>query len=227
MSVGASIRLLSGVATRLFGFGGRTIPGVSLFERKPPDPRIVADPTRLPPGQVLTQKWPVLHHGSVPTYDLGKWRLSIGGEVERPEVFWHSEFVALPTVDITIDIHCVTTWSRLDNRFTGVSMPWLMERVGVRDSVAFVVFRCASGFTTSIPRAVAESPECALVWKHDGENLAPEHGWPLRALVPRKYFWKSAKWLEAVEFVTEDQLGFWERNGYNNSADPWLEERYW
>jgi len=202
---------------------------MSLFSRRPLDPRVQADPHRLPPGQVLTEKWPVLHYGSVPRYkDLTDWRLRVEGEVEHPLAFSHDELRAHPAaVDIRCDIHCVTTWSRLDNTFTGVRLGELMEQAGVRPSVRFAVFECAHGFTTSIPIEVAREPDSAVVWAHDGRDLAPEHGYPVRALVPRKYFWKSAKWLERIRFVERDQLGFWERNGYNNSADPWLEERYW
>ncbi|HXA30446.1 MAG TPA: molybdopterin-dependent oxidoreductase [Candidatus Angelobacter sp.] len=203
---------------------------MSLFSRRPPDPRVVADPHRLPPGQVLTEKWPVLHYGSVPRYpaDLGDWRLRVTGDVETPLTLTYDELHALPGgVDVHCDIHCVTTWSRLDNTFTGVRLRDLLDRAGARPSGRFVVFRCAQGFTTSIPIEVAREDDAAVVWAHDGVDLAPEHGWPLRALVPRKYFWKSAKWLEEIEVSDRDQLGFWERNGYNNSADPWREERYW
>ena len=203
---------------------------MSLFSRRPPDPRVVADPHRLPPGQVLTEKWPVLHYGSVPRYsaDLADWRLRVAGSVDTPLTLSYTELQALPgRVDVRCDIHCVTTWSRFDNTFTGVRLRDLLDRAGVRASAQFVVFRCAAGFTTSVPMEVAREDDSAVVWAHDGAPLAPEHGWPLRALVPRRYFWKSAKWLETVEAADRDQLGFWERNGYNNSADPWREERYW
>jgi DMSO/TMAO reductase YedYZ molybdopterin-dependent catalytic subunit len=202
---------------------------MSLFSRRPPDPRVVADPHRLPPGQVLTEKWPVLHYGSVPRYaDLSAWRLRVDGEVGTPLSLSYAELLALPErVDIRCDIHCVTTWSRLDNVFTGVRLHDLLARAEVRPSARFLVFHCAAGFTTSIPIEVAREDDSAVAWAHDGAALAPEHGYPLRALVPRKYFWKSAKWLERIEVTADDRLGFWERNGYNNSADPWLEERYW
>jgi DMSO/TMAO reductase YedYZ molybdopterin-dependent catalytic subunit len=201
---------------------------MSLFSRRPPDPRVIADPHRLPPGQVLTEKWPVLHYGSVPRYpDMSAWRLRVTGDVDTPLDLSYDELRALPSVDIHCDIHCVTTWSRLDNTFTGVRMRDLFDRAGARPTAQFVVFHCAAGFTTSVPIELAREDECAVAWAHDGADLAPEHGWPLRGLVPRKYFWKSAKWLERIELSPVDQLGFWERNGYNNSADPWLEERYW
>lgn len=201
---------------------------MSLFSRKPPDPRVVADPHRLPPGQVLTEKWPVLHYGPTVHYrDLADWRLRVTGAVDTPLELTFDELTALPRVDFHCDIHCVTTWSRLDSNFQGVRLAEVLRRAGARPEGRFVVFRCARDFTTSIPRAVAESEEVGLVWAHDGAPLTPEHGYPLRALVPRLYFWKSAKWLESVEVVEGDRLGFWERNGYNNSADPWREERYW
>lgn len=201
---------------------------MSLFSRKPPDPRVVADPHRLPPGQVLTEKWPVLHYGPVARYpDLAEWRLRVSGLADRPLSLSFEELTSLPTVDIRCDIHCVTTWSRLDNVFTGVRMRDLLERAGIQPRGHFLVFHCARGFTTSIPREMAEEDDAAVVWAHDGQPLAAEHGYPLRALVPRLYFWKSAKWLEEIVVMEHDELGFWERNGYNNSADPWLEERYW
>jgi DMSO/TMAO reductase YedYZ molybdopterin-dependent catalytic subunit len=201
---------------------------MSMFSRRPVDPRVAADPHRLPRGQVLTQKWPVLHYGSVPRYkDMSAWRLRVTGAVERPLSFSYDKLRALSSVDIGCDIHCVTTWSRLDNTFTGVRLSALLDAASARPSSRFVVFRCAQGFTTSIPIELAREEDSAIVWAHDGSDLAPEHGGPLRALVPRKYFWKSAKWLEQIDVVEQDELGFWERNGYNNSADPWLEERYW
>ena len=203
---------------------------MSLFGRRPTDPRVLADPHRLPPGQVLTEKWPVLHHGPTVRYgtaDLEAWRLRVSGEVEREVRLPLAEVMALPQVDIRCDIHCVTTWSRLDNVFHGVRFSTLFEQVGVRPEARFAVLECARGFTTSLPLEALRDDDCAVVWLHDGAELAPEHGYPLRALVPRRYFWKSAKWLEGIRLVEHDELGFWERNGYNNSADPWLEERYW
>ena len=203
---------------------------MSLFSRKPPDPRVVADPHRLPPGQVLTEKWPVLHHGPTVRYsdaELERWRLRVSGLVETELSLSLAELTALPAVDFECDIHCVTTWSRLDNTFHGVRLSRLMALAGARPQAGFVIFHCARGFTTSIPIEVARGDDVGVVWRHDGAELTPEHGRPVRALVPRRYFWKSAKWLEGIELSQSDQLGFWERNGYNNSADPWLEERYW
>ena len=195
--------------------------------RRALDPRVAADPTRLPPGQVLTEKWPVLHYGSVPAYDLGRWRLRAFGEVEAERSFTYEQLRALPVTEVVTDIHCVTTWSRFDNRFEGVGFAAFAALVGMRPTAEFVEFHCAGGFTTSVPVAIACDPAALLTWRHDGVDLSPEHGFPLRALMPRKYFWKSAKWVEGVEFRRTDRLGFWERNGYNNGADPWREERYW
>ena len=191
---------------------------------------MVADPHRLPPGQVLTEKWPVLHYGPTVTYkpaQLEGWRLRVFGEVETELSLSLTELKALPAVDLRCDIHCVTTWSRLDNTFHGVRFGELFDRARPSDMAAYAVFHCARGFTTSVPLEALHDDDCGVVWQHDGADLTPEHGFPLRALVPRRYFWKSAKWLEGIELVERDKLGFWERNGYNNSADPWLEERYW
>ena len=195
--------------------------------RRPPDPRVVADPARLPPGQVLTEKWPVLHYGSVPSYQMSSWRLRIFGAVERELEFTYEQLRALPAREVLCDIHCVTTWSRFDNRFLGVPLADLARQAGATAAAAFVEFHCHQGFTTSVPLEFALAEDALLAYAHDGAPLAPEHGYPLRALFPRKYFWKSAKWVEGVEFLTQDRLGFWERNGYSNNADPWREERYW
>ncbi len=195
--------------------------------RRAPDPRVAADPARLPPGQVLTEKWPVLHYGSVPRYEISSWRLRVFGEVEREQLLSYPELLAMPAREVLCDIHCVTTWSRFDNRFQGVPLADLARAAGVDPQAAFVEFHCHQGFTTSVPLEFATAQDALLAFSHDGSPLAPEHGYPLRAVFPRKYFWKSAKWVEGIEFLREDRLGFWERNGYNNSADPWREERYW
>lgn len=195
--------------------------------RKTPDPRIVENPERLPAGQVLTDKWPVLHYGNIPRYEMARWRLRIHGLVAHETTLTIEDVKALPNKTVHCDIHCVTTWSRLDNDFTGVAFSEVVKLVGPTPDAHFVIFHCNAGFTTSLPLDALLDDDVLLAWAHDGEALAPEHGFPLRGLVPKRYFWKSAKWVEAIEFVEKDQLGFWERAGYNNSADPWREERYW
>lgn len=200
--------------------------GMKVF-RRPLDPRVASDPGRLPPGQVLTEKWPVLHYGSVPRYQMENWRLRVFGAVQRELTLSFEQILAEPPQEVVCDIHCVTTWSRFDNRFLGVPLARVAELAGALPEAAFVEFHCHAGFTTSVPLQFALAEDALLAYRHDGEPLTPEHGYPLRALLPRKYFWKSAKWVEGVEFRVEDRLGFWERNGYNNSADPWREERYW
>jgi DMSO/TMAO reductase YedYZ molybdopterin-dependent catalytic subunit len=197
------------------------------FLRRTPDRRVTENPDRLPPGQVLTEKWPVLHYGNVPRYDLDKWRLRVRGEVDNPFELTYEQVKALPARTVHCDIHCVTTWSRFDNDFHGVPFSHVSELAKPRPNARFVIFHCYAGFTTSLPLEALVEDDVLLTWQHDEQPLAPEHGFPLRALVPRRYFWKSAKWLEEVEFVEHDQLGFWERAGYHNEADPWKEERYW
>ena len=184
------------------------------------------DPARLPPGQYLTEKWPVLHAGSVPSVDLATWDLRVWGEVEQPLTLSWDELRALPSTEITTDIHCVTRWSRFDTTFRGVHWRELAALVRPRPSARFVVAHAEQGFTSNVPLSFLEADDALLVYEANGEPLTPEHGWPLRLVVPRKYFWKSAKWLRGVELVSEDQPGFWERYGYHNDADYWLEQRY-
>jgi len=195
--------------------------------RKTPDPRVVDNPERLPPGQVLTEKWPVLHYGDIPRYDMAKWRLRIHGLVGNEAVLTIDEVKALPNNTVHCDIHCVTTWSMVRTASLPVPFSQVVRLVQPTADAHFVIFHCNAGFTTSLPLEALLDEDVLIAWAHDGEDLAPEHGYPLRGLVPKRYFWKSAKWIEAIEFVEKDQLGFWERAGYNNSADPWREERYW
>jgi DMSO/TMAO reductase YedYZ molybdopterin-dependent catalytic subunit len=184
------------------------------------------DPSRLPPGQYLTEKWPVLHAGDVPDYpsDLAGWDFRVHGEVEAPLTLDWNEVTALPTTSVTQDVHCVTRWSRFDAEFTGVAWSTISNLVMPRESAHFAIAHAEAGFTSNVPLS---SLEAALLVTHaDGEPLTPEHGWPLRLVVPGKYFWKSAKWLRAIELRATDAPGFWERYGYHNDADPWKEERY-
>jgi DMSO/TMAO reductase YedYZ molybdopterin-dependent catalytic subunit len=185
------------------------------------------DPARLPPGQYITEKWPVLHAGSVPHYpDLSTWTFRVFGEVENElELSWE-QLNELPRSETTQDIHCVTRWSRFDARFEGVHWRNLAELVQPKPSARFVIAHAEHGFTSNVPVAFLEDENALLATHADGEPLTPDHGYPLRLVIPGKYFWKSAKWLRGLELSAVDQPGFWERYGYHNDADPWNEERY-
>lgn len=184
------------------------------------------DPERLPPGQYLTDKWPVLHAGSVPRTDLATWDFKVWGEVEERLTLPWDDFAALPATEITVDIHCVTRWSRFDTSFRGVHWRELAELVRPKPTARFVVAHAEQGFTSNVPLAAIEDDDALLAYEADGEPLTPEHGWPLRLVVPDRYFWKSAKWLRGLELRSTDQPGFWERYGYHNEADYRKEERY-
>jgi DMSO/TMAO reductase YedYZ molybdopterin-dependent catalytic subunit len=186
------------------------------------------DPARLPPGQYLTDKWPVLHAGTVPEYrdDLTGWDFRVFGEVDTPVTLTWEQLTELPTVTVTQDIHCVTRWSRFDAAFTGVPWSALRELVRPRPSAHYAIAHAEQGFTANVPATALELEGAMLATHADGQPLTPEHGWPLRLVVPGRYFWKSAKWLRGIELAATDQPGFWERYGYHNDADPWAEERY-
>jgi DMSO/TMAO reductase YedYZ molybdopterin-dependent catalytic subunit len=184
------------------------------------------DPARLPPGQYLTEKWPVLHAGTVPAADLATWDFRVFGEVEHEITLTYDELRALPTTDLTLDIHCVTRWSRFDTSFKGVHWRELAKLVRPKPSAAFVLAHAEQGFTSNVPLEALEADDALIAWEADGEPLTPDHGWPLRLVIGSKYFWKSAKWLRGLELLTADQPGFWERYGYHNDADYRKEERY-
>ncbi len=185
------------------------------------------DPARLPPGQYITEKWPVLHAGSVPDYpDLSTWTLRVFGEVEEElELSWE-QLNALPRGENQQDIHCVTRWSRFDARFEGVHWREIAALARPKATAAFVIAHAEHGFTANVPLRFLTDDNALLVTHADGEPLTPDHGYPLRLVIPGKYFWKSAKWLRGIELSAVDVPGFWERYGYNNDADPWQEERY-
>jgi DMSO/TMAO reductase YedYZ molybdopterin-dependent catalytic subunit len=168
----------------------------------------------------------VLHYGSVPDVELAKWDLRVLGLVEHPQLWTWDDFRALPRVQVRSDIHCVTRWSRYDNLWEGVSLREVLRRAAPRPEARFAIIRAEQGFTTNLPLAELEHDDVLLADTHDGAPLTPEHGWPLRLVVPRRYFWKSAKWIRAIELAATDRPGFWEQNGYHNDADPWNEERY-
>jgi len=201
---------------------------VSLFRGKAEQKLVERglDPARLPPGQYLTEKWPVLHAGSVPQTDLATWDFKVFGEVDEPVTLTYEELMALPQTEITADIHCVTRWSRFDTSFKGVHWRELKKLVRPKPSARFVLAHAEQGFTSNLPLEALEEDDALIAWEADGEPLEPEHGWPLRLVVPSRYFWKSAKWLRGIELLAADQPGFWERYGYHNDADYWKEERY-
>jgi DMSO/TMAO reductase YedYZ molybdopterin-dependent catalytic subunit len=186
------------------------------------------DPARLPPGQYLTEKWPVLHAGSVAAYpaDLAGWDFRVFGEVDTPLTLTWEQLNTLPHVEVTQDIHCVTRWSRFDATFSGIPWAALRELAGQRPAARFAIAHAEAGFTANIPVEFLEREGAMLATHADGEPLSAEHGWPLRLIVPGKYFWKSAKWLRGIELRRDDQPGFWERYGYHNDADPFQEQRY-
>ena len=184
------------------------------------------DPKRLPPGQYITDKWPVLHAGSVPAVDLATWDLRVWGEVGNNATFSWEQLLALPSVEITRDIHCVTRWSRFDTTFRGVAWSEIAKLVEPKPSARFVVAHAEQGFTANIPIEALEDAGSLIAYEAEGAPLTPDHGWPVRLVVPSKYFWKSAKWLRGLELLAHDEPGFWERYGYHNNADYWAEERY-
>jgi len=182
---------------------------------------------RVPPGQFVTEKFPVLHYGSVPTYkDLTTWDFRVFGLVEQALRLSWDDLMRLPQKTQTVDIHCVTRWSKLGTAWTGI--PWrdLMQIIAVKPEATHVMAHCEYGFTANVSLDVLDDDDTLLAFMYGGQPLEPEHGYPLRLLVPKKYFWKSAKWLRGVEFMAEDRPGFWERNGYHMEGDPWKEERF-
>ena len=193
-----------------------------LFGSRQPDP----DADRIPPGQYKTDKFPVLHYGSVPSTDLSTWDFRVWGEVENPFRLTWEEFRALPRKTVRTDIHCVTRWSKLDTVWEGVAIRTIIEMAGLRPDAKFVLEHCEQGYTANLPLDVLDDDDVLLADTFGGAPLEPEHGYPLRLVVPKRYFWKSAKWIRGLEFLERDILGFWERYGYNNNADPWKEERY-
>ena len=181
---------------------------------------------RLPPGQVLTEKWPVLTYGATPRVDLTTWTFRCFGVVEEERSWTWNEFLALPRIEVTSDIHCVTRWSRFDNRWQGVAVSEILRLVRVRPEAVAVLAHSEQGYTTNVSLGDLSDDGVLLAFRHDGRDLAAEHGGPCRLVVPKLYFWKSAKWIRAFEFLDVNAPGFWEVNGYHLLADPWKEERY-
>ena len=185
------------------------------------------DPARLPPGQYLTDRFPVLHVGDVPTYAPGEWNLTVTGLVDAPFTIDLDELKAMEPVTLTFDIHCVTKWSKFDTTWTGVRVRDLFARAGVQAGATHVVEHAEYGYTTNLPLADITTDEAIVAYAFEGEDIEPIHGGPVRIVVPHLYFWKSAKWVRALEVRDSDQAGFWERNGYHMYGDPFIEQRHW
>jgi len=181
---------------------------------------------RTPPGQVLTSKWPVLTYGLTPRFDPKRWSFRCFGLVEEEVIWTWEEITRLPRAEVLCDIHCVTRWSRLDNRFEGVPIREIMKHMRPKPEAKYVLIHADPDYTTNLPIEELVDDDVVLALKHDGQELTPEHGGPLRLVVPKLYFWKSAKWVRGFEFVDVNPPGFWELNGYHTHADPWREERY-
>ncbi len=181
---------------------------------------------RIPPGQVVTEKWPVLHYGSVPRLDLSRWDFRVFGLVEHPASWTHAEFEALPRIRVRSDIHCVTRWSRFDNLWEGVAVREVLRHAIPKPDARYAIVLAEQGYATNLSLRELLQDDVLLADLHDGQPLTAEHGWPVRLVVPRRYFWKSAKWVRGIELVADDRPGFWEQNGYHNDADPWREERF-
>ena len=181
---------------------------------------------RTPPGQALTGKFPVLHYGSIPRVDLAAWDLRVFGLVDAQVTLTWEQLQALPRKRQTVDIHCVTRWSKLDTTWEGVPIRAILDLAGVRPEATHALVHAEQGYTTNLPLAVLLDDDVLVADTYDGRPLDPEHGYPLRLLVPKRYFWKSAKWVRGIELLDHDVRGFWERYGYHNDADPWREERF-
>jgi DMSO/TMAO reductase YedYZ molybdopterin-dependent catalytic subunit len=190
--------------------------------------RVTATPpaNRLPAGQIITKKWPVLHSGSVPLVDLSEWRLRVTGQVEHPLTLRWEDLDRFPRQETLCDIHCVTRWSRFDTLFSGIPVRAILAEARPRADVKFALVHAAPDYTTNLPLADLDREENLLATHHGGEPLDPEHGGPIRLLVPHLYFWKSAKWVTGIELLDQDWPGFWEDNGYHMRGDPWQEQRY-
>jgi len=190
------------------------------------DNSIKTNNSRVPPGQHLTNGFPVLSYGETPSISLDQWKLKIYGRVEKEVVLNWQEFTALPKIQVTADFHCVTTWSRLDNLWEGVATGEILKLVKVKPESKFVLIHCYGGYTTNLPLEDFLKPPSLLAIQWEGKPLEPDHGGPCRLVIPHLYAWKSAKWVNGIELLSQNQRGFWERNGYHNYGDPWKEERY-
>jgi DMSO/TMAO reductase YedYZ molybdopterin-dependent catalytic subunit len=196
------------------------------FFRRPLNERERAVADRLPPGQYLTQKWPVLHYGSVPKVDLATWDFRVTGLVEEPLTLTWGELQRLPRKTVESDVHCVTRWSLLDSTWEGIPVSAILDLVRLKPEATHVMVHAEAGYTTNLSLDDLRRDANMLVDRRNGEPISPEHGWPLRLFVPHLYFWKSAKWVRGFEVRHGDAPGFWEGFGYHMRGDPWQEERY-
>lgn len=187
------------------------------------DPAVAA---RIPPGQTLTAKWPVLTYGVTPRVDRSRWTFRCFGLVEQEVTWTWADVLALPRARITSDVHCVTRWSKLDNEWEGVPIREIMSRIRLKPEAKYVMVHADPDYTTNLAVEDLVQDDVLLALRHGGRDLEPEHGGPCRLVVPRLYFWKSAKWVRAFEFLDVNAPGFWEQNGYHMHADPWKDERY-
>ena len=181
---------------------------------------------RVPPGQRLVKTWPVLHYGPIPRFDPARWRFEVDGLVEEPFTLTYDELKAVGPVDVTADMHCVTGWSTLDNTWTGVPFRVLADRAKPKPEARWVIAHSDGGYTSDLSLQAMLDDDVLVAWAHGGDDLTPEHGFPLRLVVPKRYAWKSAKWLRGFEFAAHNERGFWEVRGYHIHADPWRDERY-
>ena len=182
---------------------------------------------RVPPGQNVTKGWPVLHVGAVPAFNKETWDFRIFGLVDEEKRLTYDEFMALPQVTRTSDIHCVTGWSKFDNTWEGVPATAVLELVRVRPEAKHVMVHAENGYTANIPLEDFLEDDVLFAHRHNGAPLTPEHGWPLRLVLPKLYFWKSAKWVRGIELMAENRSGYWEKRGYHMYGHPWREQRYW
>ena len=206
----------------------QTNPTQPEFGLKRPDQVKIAPPAgeRVPPGQFVAKTFPVLTYGDTPEVDLSAWRMRVWGLVHNEiELDW-GQFCALPWVELSADFHCVTQWSSLDQTWEGVWVADLLELAGVDPTARHIMAHCFGDYTTNVPLDLALS-EGLLAHKQNGAEIGKDHGWPLRLIIPSRYGWKSAKWVNGIELMSDDAPGFWEQRGYNNNADPWQEERFW
>jgi DMSO/TMAO reductase YedYZ molybdopterin-dependent catalytic subunit len=182
---------------------------------------------RVPPGQYLTEKWPVLHYGPIPRFDPKTWDFRVWGRVENEVRMSWDDFQKLDQTLVQADMHCVTTWSRLDQKWEGIPFKRIVELAKPLPDAKFVIAHCEYGFTANVPIEATQGDDVLIALRANGAALTPEHGYPARLVIPKLYAWKSAKWLRGIEFRTSDSPGFWEKNGYHNVGDPWKEQRYW